>query len=211
MGGKRALTVRFSGGEEVRTSCHTNVVPYGLWAAPFYDPARSEAHVRAFVDELLLRRSLDPQLEALWGGHDALAPSEYGIVVVDYSGAAPTLISCNGYSSPGHRHFQWPPPDLTHRVFSELHRAGAVPVVFVGRVPVRPEVAVRLADGDRAVIKGFCVVDYFVRPAFEVLEFSDCEESSRAGAQAAVASRFVLSLEEVAAWDAWVRELEEEG
>jgi hypothetical protein len=99
MGGSIALTVRFEKGREYRGSCHTNVLPEGMWAPAFYiDLDSSKRHVDAWLAMILENRRNDPDLESMWGGHDMLAPLCYGIVIVDY--LTSTLISLQGYSSP---------------------------------------------------------------------------------------------------------------
>jgi len=98
MGGPIALTIRFDVGDEYRGSCWTNVLPEGLFDAPFYDPDKSKAHAKAWLKKLLARRSKSKDLEEMWGGHDMLAPLGYGLVVVDY--VTSTLVSGQGYTSP---------------------------------------------------------------------------------------------------------------
>ena len=99
MGGIVGLTVRFSEAETYRGSCHTNVLPEGLFAAPFYvDLDASREHVRVWLKMILDNRKDNPEVEELWGGHNMLAPVEYGLVIVDY--VTSTLVACNGYSNP---------------------------------------------------------------------------------------------------------------
>lgn len=98
MGGRVGLTVRFSAEDCYRGSCHTNVLPEGLAAAPFYvDLDASKAHVKAWLTMILEHRRKDPEVEAMWGGHDRLAPTGYGLVLVDY--VTSTLISAQGYTN----------------------------------------------------------------------------------------------------------------
>lgn len=97
MGGIIGLTIRLELGCEWRGSCWTNVLPEGLFAAPFYvDLDSSKQHTSAWLEKLVARRKTDPELEEVWGGWDKLAPIEYGLVVVDY--VTNTLVSCQGYS-----------------------------------------------------------------------------------------------------------------
>jgi len=99
MGGSIALTIRFASGDEYRGSCWTNVLPEGLWAAPVYlNTESSKAHTRTWLSNLLKHRQEDPDLEEIWGGHNLLAPLQYGLILIDY--VTDTLISANGYSSP---------------------------------------------------------------------------------------------------------------
>lgn len=99
MGGSIALTIRFSLEKTYRGSCWTNTLPDGLWTASFYvDLDTSRKHAEQWLDRLLENRRQDPALEELWGGHNMLAPLEYGLVVVDY--VTSTIISTQGYSSP---------------------------------------------------------------------------------------------------------------
>lgn len=99
MGGSVALTIRFSPEKQYRGSCWTNVLPEGLWAAPFYiDLDTSRKHTEQWLENLLEHRRRDPELEEMWGGHDTLAPLGYGLVIIDY--VTSTLISAQGYSSP---------------------------------------------------------------------------------------------------------------
>jgi hypothetical protein len=102
MGGSIALTIRWSASRDYRGSCWTNILPDGLWAAPFYDPARSQRHAWTWLSRVLRSRSKDPQLEAMWGGHNKLAPLGYGIVIIDY--VSSSLISAQGYSHPDRVH-----------------------------------------------------------------------------------------------------------
>lgn len=122
MGGIIGLTIRKADGTEYRGSCHTNILPYGLWAAPFYVPETSEAHAWAFLQTLLENRRQNPEVEAVWGGHNMLAPIEYGIVIIDYKTS--TLVSAQGYSSPHHifgRHRE--DPDVNEK-WVGLEKAG---------------------------------------------------------------------------------------
>lgn len=99
MGGIVGLTIRFSPEHEYRGSCWTNVLPDGLWAADFYiDADTSKRHAQTWLDQLLAHRRANPTIEELWGGHNMLAPVEYGIVLVDY--VTSTLLSAQGYSAP---------------------------------------------------------------------------------------------------------------
>lgn len=110
MGGSVALTIRFSSEQhgsppgllargEYRGSCHTNVLPDGLWDVPFYvDLDTSRKHAETWLDAILENRRANPEAEAMWGKHNMLAPIGYGIVIIDY--VTSTLISAQGYSSP---------------------------------------------------------------------------------------------------------------
>lgn len=97
MGGIVGLTVRVDAEREYRGSCWTNTLPVGLFAVDFYHKDRSAAHTWAWVQKLLENRRHDPRIEAVWGGHNMLAPIEYGIVVVDY--VTSTFVTAQGYSS----------------------------------------------------------------------------------------------------------------
>lgn len=98
MGGCIGLTVRFDKNRCYRGSCWTNVLPDGMWAAPFYvDLETSKRHVDQWLSELLANRATDPDLEEMWGAWNMLAPLQYGLIVVDY--VSSTLISLQGYSS----------------------------------------------------------------------------------------------------------------
>jgi hypothetical protein len=111
VGGIIGLTVRFEKGREYRGSCHTNVLPEGMWAPAFYiDLDSSKRHVDTWLQTILDNRKKDPDLEEMWGGHDMLAPIEYGLVVVDY--VTSTMISLQGYSGPdwiikSHKEEKW--------------------------------------------------------------------------------------------------------
>lgn len=111
MGGVIGLTIRFEKDRTYRGSCHTNVLPEGLWAPAFYiDLDSSKRHASAWLTTILEGRKKDPVLEEIWGGHNMLAPIEYGIVLVDY--VTSTMISLQGYSSPdwiikSHREEKW--------------------------------------------------------------------------------------------------------
>jgi hypothetical protein len=114
MGGSVALTIRISETKEYRGSCWTNILPYGLWAAPFYaDLDTSRRHAESWLDKLLAHREADPELEDLWGGHDKLAPLGYGLVLVDY--VSSTLISTQGYAWPDRIIRFGPPPSCSER------------------------------------------------------------------------------------------------
>lgn len=98
MGGRIAITVRASETEQWRGSCWTNILPLGLFTAEFYaDIERSRRHSWAWVQGLWERRAAEPGLEGMWGGHGMLAPTGYGIVVVDY--VSRSLVSAQGYCS----------------------------------------------------------------------------------------------------------------
>lgn len=99
MGGKVALTIRTSEVEQWRGSCHTNLLPYGLFAPEFYvDPDTSRRHVRSWLELLLSNRRECPELERMWGLHGMCAPVDYGIVVIDY--VSHSFVSAQGYSYP---------------------------------------------------------------------------------------------------------------
>jgi len=100
MGGTVALTIRTSETECYRGSCWTNVLPEGLFAPDFYrDLDTSRNHAKAWLARLLAHRAADADLEDLWGGHGLLAPTGYGIVLVDY--VTNTFVSAQCYTNPG--------------------------------------------------------------------------------------------------------------
>lgn len=121
MGGTIGLTVRVAPGKEYRGSCWTNVLPTGLWAAPFYDPDKSAEHAWAWVQQLLEHRAQVPNLERMYGDHNLLAPISYGIVVVDY--VTGTLISAQGYSAPDWI-IRWPHDEEGCEKWDALEAAG---------------------------------------------------------------------------------------
>lgn len=122
MGGIIALTIRISATQQYRGSCHTNVLPVGLWAAPFYvDLDTSKAHTWTWLQAILENRRQDPALEEIWGGHDMLAPLGYGIVVIDY--VTNTFISAQGYSDPAIA-FRWGHDSLHVDKWDALNEAG---------------------------------------------------------------------------------------
>lgn len=121
MGGTIGLTIRVAPGKEYRGSCWTNVLPTGLWAAPFYDPDKSAEHAWSWVQQLLAHRATEPVLEQLWGDHNMLAPIQYGIVVIDY--VTSTLISAQGYSSPDWM-TRWPHDEDCCEKWDALEKAG---------------------------------------------------------------------------------------
>jgi hypothetical protein len=120
MGGIIALTIRESSGKEWRGSCWTNVLPNGLFAAPFYNKRTSQRHVKKWLSELLAHRKSNPKLEELWGDWNMLAPVEYGVVVIDYKDNF--LISAQGYNSPHSMHIS----DMDTEKFVKLYPMGII-------------------------------------------------------------------------------------
>jgi len=97
MGGIIALTVRYSDGEELRTSCWTNILPKGLFSWKFFvGPKEGEKHVREFMDMTLERRRQEPEIEKIWGHWNKLAPVEYGQIIVDFQ--KKKVIHSQGYT-----------------------------------------------------------------------------------------------------------------
>lgn len=96
MGGTIALSVRFSDKTEWRDSCWTGVLPNSLFKPEFYDKAKSEDHVRNILRSVDLQRRLDPP--SMWGGWSKLAPTGYGLYVIDYLNGG-GILDCNGYTS----------------------------------------------------------------------------------------------------------------
>lgn len=122
MGGIIALTIRISPEQVYRGSCWTNILPEGLWAAPFYvDLDVSRAHAKTWLETLLARRRADPELEEMWGGHNMLAPLGYGIVIIDY--VTSTLVSDQGYSSVDEMYSHGHDPDKEEK-WTALEKAG---------------------------------------------------------------------------------------
>lgn len=144
MGGIIGLTIRFSKEHEYRGSCWTNVLPEGLWAAPFYiDLDTSRAHTKAWLERLLKNRADNPEINDLWGGHDMLAPVEYGLVVVDY--VTSTLMSAQGYSSPNWMARFDHDPDKVEK-WEALERAGLLgdPMPWSDKFPQPPSRWIKL-------------------------------------------------------------------
>lgn len=103
MGGCIALTVRWSSGEELRTSCWTNILG-SYFSTAFYYPETSEKWLKDNIGQTMAHRRADPtgQLEATWGNHPKLTMQEYGIIVIDYRDSF--ILSCNKYTSPDSQH-----------------------------------------------------------------------------------------------------------
>lgn len=104
MGGVIAITIRYSDGEEWRSSCWTNILPDGLFTPAFFskDPDRAERHVRRWQKRLVDHRAAEPVLEQMYGNWNKLAPLEYGQIVVDFK--TKSVISGNGYSGVHHKY-----------------------------------------------------------------------------------------------------------
>lgn len=124
MGGRVALTIRASETEQYRGSCHTNVLPFGLFDPRFYvDLDSSRRHAWSWIQMILESRRLSPALNEMWGGHDLCAPEGYGIVVVDY--VTSTLVSAQGYSSPNRIHvFSQHPADEYRQRWNAMESLG---------------------------------------------------------------------------------------
>lgn len=123
MGGHVALTIRFSDGEQWRDGCWTNVLPR-LFSADFYTGFESsEQRTREWLSDLLDNRSENPEVAELWGGWEKTAPSEYGLVVIDYESR--TLHSVNDYTSATCLNVMANRPDDVE-TFIDLYRAGLV-------------------------------------------------------------------------------------
>lgn len=98
MGGRLALTIRFSDDSEWRDAVWTNVVPEGLLAAEFFlDPVVSEKHTRQWLNRLEQSRKTEPELKKLWSNGGGLVPDEYGVLVIDYRNR--DVVSAQGYTS----------------------------------------------------------------------------------------------------------------
>lgn len=148
MGGSIALSIRFTDDDMYRGSCHTNVLPEGLWAPEFYiDLDTSRAHSKKWLDQILAARRDDPEIEAMWGGWNKLAPLSYGIVIVDY--VTSTLVSAQGYSSP-----DWIIKDHKPEKWAALEKAGLLGETWDTRYPrenrriTLPFKDVRISDVD---------------------------------------------------------------
>jgi hypothetical protein len=123
MGGIIAVTIRYSDGKELRTSCWTNVLPEGLFSVDFYDEKASEAHTKKFMTKLLANRKKEKDIEQLWGNWNKLAPVEYGQIVIDYKTSS--LVGSQGYCSIDNSHMA--SNDLMEiEKFLGLHERGLV-------------------------------------------------------------------------------------
>lgn len=116
MGGVIAITIRYSDGEEWRSSCWTNILPGGLFSPQFFnrDMSKAERHVRRWQAVLVKRRAAEPVLEQMYGNWSKLAPVEYGQIVVDFK--TRSVISGNGYSSVNRKYDRTYPPAAFRRV-----------------------------------------------------------------------------------------------
>lgn len=97
MGGTLAFTLRKEDGEEHRMSRWTNWMPEVIDNISLVnkDPAHIDFILKNWIDQ----RSL-PESERHWAYHSPyLAPSEYGLVVVDLQ--KNFILDCNGYHSFG--------------------------------------------------------------------------------------------------------------
>lgn len=187
MGGRVALTIRKSDGKEWRGSCHTNILPYRVWDAPFYAPETSEAHISAFLDELLENRRVNPEIETLWGCHHKLAPVEYGLVVIDYKTG--TFISAQGYSRPDRLYGY---NNATADSDAELKRRALERMGLLGE-SIKPDIPGRFFYHVKLLFN-YCVV------GDEVCLMQD-------GIEAWCQAHFVLSAREVAAWNEYKESL----
>lgn len=189
MGGLVALTLRFNyplsnGMTEYRGSCWTNVLPDGLFDAPFYDPATSEAHAWGWIEEILANRAEEPEADDLWGSWGKLAPIDYGIVVVDY--VSKSAFSFQNYCSlTGMHRFDWD----NGRKWRKLKRQGLL----------RKEKRIRLRRGKMYVAK------INASKVFSTVECADQTDITRK-LQDKLSSLFPLTADEQAAWDEWFAE-----
>lgn len=161
MGGIIGLTVRFSKDREYRGSCWTNVLPEGLFAAPFYiDLDTSRKHVEVWLKNILANREENPDVDEAWGEHRLLAPVEYGLVVVDY--VTSTLVSCQGFSNPAMFNY-WGSDD--DEKWSALEKAGLLLSIRRGHRPGLKKAGIKLPfqhtifgmeDGCNGALEGWC-------------------------------------------------------
>lgn len=231
MGGHIAVTVRFSDGKEWRNSCWTNIVPNGLFDAPFYDLKTSEEHVRAWTENIVKRRKEDKsgQLEELWGNHSKLSPGEYGIVVLDYQ--KDWYISANGYTS-ADRIFLQGSESYDIQKFSKLQEMGKIEGIYQydrkldKEVLVSKKVLTRCTELSKKIVAyndaheswNLYAPEFKDRPAFEwpreryiarvKLPFKNVIESLEGVAPEAfkvIRGLFKLSKTELSDWNKWIK------
>jgi len=100
MGGVIALTVRLPDGKEYRMERWTNILPSIIHAPKFWngDPAIWKDPLEHWVRESA-KKAKGETIISSWQmyKHPFLAPSEYGILVIDYT--TMTIVSAQGYES----------------------------------------------------------------------------------------------------------------
>lgn len=193
------MTFRWTDGTETRTSCWTNILPEGFFGEDFYGP-ESEWHCRALVNRLLGKRKKEPALEELWGHWNKAAPSEYGIVVIDYRDRQ--IMSCNHYTTPTTACVL--AGEGGYDKFDALNKAGIVSNVQI----VTRGGGLKPAKTGQHPTRGTRFFTYEISlPGWEYQEFQHDQDGLRC-AYDWVISRFSLSEEEKAEWESSIESCE---